>query len=210
MDDALNEALWRVEVAFVAHRPREVLDACSHCQGPVRVSDADPGALALGLGVTVGEPADVRALTPWLLRRMVTDERADLHTVLSRIAQFWGTWAESERDAVRGFVLALWSALLAEHPDEATAVVFLDGADGLGDGPEPLLAVWEGTDTPSADHHLAELVVDAFYGARVRPEVVTWARAAPRRERLRRALERDREQPWAGDLSAACELLRES
>jgi len=210
-DDAgVDAALWGLDAAFVAHPPREVLEGCAHCQREVRVADADPFALALGLGVTIGGPEDVRSLTPWLLRRVLTDDRLDLHTVLSRIAEHWAGWTEIERDAVRDVVDAIWVALLDLHPgspEGATAVDYLDGASGLGEPPDRLLAIWEYKDTASADHHLAELVIDGFYGARVQRRVLAWSREPAQVARLRLALDRDRDQPWAGTLAAAGELL---
>lgn len=206
-DAGVTAALWGLDAAFVEHPPRMVLDGCPHCHGRVEVAEADPFVLALGLGVTIGEPEDVRSLTPWLLRQVVHDHRIDLHTVLSRVAEYWSGWTDCERSAVRDVLDAMWSALLDTHPDEITAVAFLDGASGLRDSAERLLAIWEYKDTASADHHLAELVVDTFYGARVPPSVAEWAVAEPQRERLFRALARDRDEPWAGTLAAACELL---
>lgn len=206
-------ALWQVEAAFVAHPARDVLESCTPRQGPVVLADADPLALALGLGTTIGAPDDVRALTPWLLRAVVTDDRVDLHSVLSRIAAFWADWTTAERTAVRDFVDTLWVTLLDRHPGPhpdlpvATATSFLDDASGLGDGPARLLGIWEYKDTASADHHLAELVIDAHYGARVDPVVVAWTRAPAQRERLERAARRDRTETWAGDLGAALDLL---
>jgi hypothetical protein len=206
-------ALWQLEAAFVAHQAREVLESLTPRQKPIVLAEADPLALALGLGETIGAPDDVRALTPWLLRAVVSDDRVDLHSVLSRIAAFWEGWTVTERTAVRDFVDTLWVALLDRHPGPvatlpvATAVSFLDDASGLGDGPARLLAIWEYKDTASADHHLAELVIDAHYGARVAPEVLTWARAAPQRERLARAADRDRHESWADDLTAALDVL---
>ncbi len=177
------------------------------------LAEVDPLALVLGLGETIGAPDDVRALTPWLLRAVVSDDRVDLHTVLSRIAAFWDGWTTAERTAVRDFVDTLWVALLDRHPGPvvtlpvATAVSFLDDASGSGDGPGRLIGIWEYKDTASADHHLAELVVDAHYGARVDPEVLAWARDRPQRERLERAAARDRDEAWAGDLGAALDVL---
>ena len=124
---------------------REVLESLTPRQRPVVVAEIDPLALVLGLGETIGAPDDVRALTPWLLRAVVSDDRVDLHTVLSRIAAFWDDWTTAERTAVRDFVDTLWVALLDRHPGPvaalpvATAVSFLDDASGLGDGPARLI-----------------------------------------------------------------------
>jgi hypothetical protein len=206
-------ALWQVEAAFVGHQARDVLESLTPRQSPVVLSEADPLTLALGLGETIGAPDDVRALTPWLLRAVVSDDRVDPHSVLSRIATFWTRWTTAERAAVRDFVDTLWVALLDRHPGPvdtlpvATAASFLDDASGLGDGDGRLLGIWEYKDTASADHHLAELVIDAHYGARVDPEVLEWARARPQQERLERAAARDHGEPWAGDLGAALDLL---
>ncbi|MCD2193003.1 hypothetical protein LQ327_06320 [Actinomycetospora endophytica] len=213
MEAEVASALWQVEAAFVAHQARDVLESLTPRQSPVVVAEADPLALALGLGETIGAPDDVRALTPWLLRAVVTDDRVDLRSVLSRIAAFWHRWTTSERAAVRDFVDTLWVALLDRHPGPvavlpvATAASFLDDASGLGDGVGRLLGIWEYKDTASADHHLAELIIDAHYGARVDPEVLDWARDRPQRERLERAAARDHAEPWAGDLGAALDLL---
>jgi hypothetical protein len=208
-DAGVDAALWGLDAAFVAHPIPETLVGCPHCHGDVRVADADPLTLALAVGNTLGTPEDLRALTPWLLRRALTDDRVDLRTVLGRVAENWADWSDPERDAVRDLVDAVWSALLDTHPDAlegATAVAMLDGLAALGEPPERFLAIWEYKELSSADHHLAELVVDAFYGARVDPQVLAWARAQPQRERLERARERDRDMRWAGTLAAACDL----
>ena len=209
-DAGVDAALWGLEAAFVAHPPPVSVQGCPHCHGEVRVADADPLTLALALGNTLGTTEDLRALTPFLLRRALTDDRVDLRTVLGRIAETWAEWTDPERDAVRDLVDAVWSALLDTHPDApdgATAAAMLDGISALGEPPDRLLAIWEYKEIASADHHLAELVVDAFYGARIDERVLAWARAQPQRERLRRARARDGGQRWVGTLTAACELL---
>jgi hypothetical protein len=220
VDAEVAAALWQVEAAFVAYPARDVLESLTPRQAPVVLADVDPLALVLGLGETIGAPDDVRSLTPWLLRAVVTDERVDLHSVLARIAAYWDGWTTAERTAVRGFVDTLWVDLLDRHPASgatgdralpvATAVSFLDDASGLGDGSGRLLGIWEYKDTASADHHLAELVIDAYYGARVAPEVLTWAHARGQRDRLERAAGRDHAEPWAGDLGTALDLLAAS
>ncbi|MHC1558046.1 hypothetical protein ACR9E3_03775 [Actinomycetospora sp. C-140] len=209
-DAGVDAALWGLEAAFVAHPPPRTLAGCPHCHGEMRVADADPLTLALALGNTLGTPEDLRALTPFLLRRALTDDRVDLRTVLGRIAENWAGWSDLERDAVRDVADAVWAALLDLHPDDpagATAVAMLDGLGALGERPERLLAIWEYKELSSADHHLAELVIDAFYGARVDPVVLTWAHAATQRERLVRARDRDRGERWGGTIAAACDLV---
>ena len=208
-DAGVDAALWGVEAAFVATPPPDVLAGCPHCHGEVWVANADPLTLALALGNTLGTPDDLRALTPWLLRRALTDDRVDLRTVLTRIAENWDGWSDLERDAVRDVVDAVWTALLDTHPDDpggATAVAMLDSIGALGEPPDRLLAIWEYKEIASADHHLAELVVDAFYGARIDPQVLTWARGDVQRARLERARDRDCGQAWIGTLTAACDL----
>lgn len=212
MQAEVAAALWQVEAAFVAHPARDVLESHTPRQRPIVLAEADPLSLALGLGTTIGAPDDVRALTPWLLRAVVTDTRVDLHSVLARIAAFWDGWSTAECTAVRDFVDTLWVDLLDRHPGPvttlpvATATSFLDDASGLGDPPARLLSIWEYKDTASADHHLAELVIDAHYGARIDSRVIVWSRARPQRERLERAARRDRDEAWAGDLGAALDL----
>jgi hypothetical protein len=209
-DAGVDAALWGLDAAFVAHPAPQTLAGCPHCHGEVRVADADPLTVALALGNTLGSLDDLRALTPWLLRRALTDDRVDLRTVLGRIAESWQTWSDLERDAVRDVADAVWSALLDTHPDApdgATAVAMLDGLAALGEPPERLLSIWEYKEIASADHHLAELVIDAFYGARVDARVLAWAHDAPQRERLERARDRDRGERWAGTLTAACDLV---
>ena len=208
-DAGVDAALWGLEAAFVAHPPPQTLAGCPHCHGEVRVADADPLTLVLALGNTVGTGDDLRALTPWLVRRALTGDRVDLRTVLERIAEHWADWTDLERDAVRDVVDAVWTALLDTHPDDpdgATAVAMLDSIAALGEPPDRLLAIWEYKEIASADHHLAELVVDAFYGARVDPRVLVWARADAQRARLERARDRDRGRPWVGTITAACDL----
>lgn len=225
MDAEVRAALWNLEAAFVAHTPsaldgpdpRATATAVAAHDDLDDLDEVDAGAWVLALGVTLGGPDDVRALTPWLLAEVVRGDRVDLHTALSRVAQFWSDWTPAEVGAVRNVVDALWCAVLDRHPGrppapglattETTAVRFLDAASGLGEPPDRLLDIWDYRQIPSADHHLAELVVDAFYGARVHPAVIAWSIDGPQRERLRRALRRDRDEPWAGDLAAAVDLL---
>lgn len=208
----MASALWQVEVAFVAHQVPDLLQSGSPGQGPVVLAEADAATLARGLGESLGTPQDVRALTPRLLRAVV-DRRIDLRLVLARIAMFWDRWSTSERAAVRDFVDTLWVALLDRHPGSAptspaaTAASFLDDVAGLSDGVGRQLGIWEYKDTAIADHHLAELVIDAHHGARVAPEVLEWVRDRPQRERLQRAARRDRDEPWAGALATALALL---
>ena len=209
-DAGVDAALWGLEAAFVAHPPPRSLAGCPHCHGEVWVAHADPLTLALALGNTLGTLDDLRALTPWLLRTALTDDRVDLRTVLGRVAENWATWSDLERDAVRDVADAVWSALLDTHPDApegATAVAMLDSLGALGEPPERLLAIWEYKEIGSADHHLAELVIDAFYGARVDLTILAWAHADPQRDRLWRARDRDARERWAGTLAAACDLL---
>ncbi len=205
MEPEVTSALWDVEAAFVAHRVGGRRDTPT--ASLVRVDDVDPAVLVPALGVTAGDAEDVRALTPWLLRTAVTTDRLHLATALDHIASFWHGWTHTQREAVRDLVAALWRTLLDRHPGEVSAVAFLRAAAALGDGPERLLAIWEYKDIASADHHLADLVVDAFSGARVHPEVLAWALAPPQRERVRRAFARDGDEPWAADLAAASALL---
>jgi hypothetical protein len=209
-DAGVDAALWGLDVAFLAHPTPQTLTDRARGHGEVRVADADPLTVALALGDTLGTAEDLRALTPWLLRRAVTGDRVDLRTVLGRIAGYWEGWTGLEREAVREVADAVWSALLDTHPDDpggATAVAMLDGLGALDDPPDRLLSIWEYKEIASADHQLAELVIDAFYGVRVDARVLAWAHGEPRRERLARARDRDHGQRWAGTLAAACDLL---
>ncbi len=212
-DAGVDAALWGLDAAFVAYPVPRTLTGCAHCHGEVRIDDADPLTVTLAVGITLGTPHDVRAMTPWMLRRALTDDRIDLRTVLSRISEYWQDWSPYECGAVRDVVDAVWSAMLDIHPDDAggaTAVAMLDSIGALGDPPHRLLEIWEYKELSSADHHLAELVVDAFYGARVDPQVIEWAHAPARHERLRRARDRDGDRRWAGTLATACDLLSAS
>ena len=209
----MGSALWDLEAAFVAHRARDLADlpdladARAPRAGSSRPGDLDPGVLASALGRTVGDGEDLRALTPWLLREVVAG-RVDLGIALERIHAFWGSWTAPQRDAVRDVVSALWRGLLDRHPGAGpSALRFLGVVSLLGDPPARLLAVWEYRDLPAADHHLAALLVEAWGGARIDPVVLAWALDVPRRTRLRRALARDRREPWAQDLAAAVVLL---
>lgn len=71
---------------------------------------------------TVGSSADFRYFLPRLFEIACDDGFGwpDMEPLVSRLryAQ-WTTWQSDERDAVRGFLSALWSYSLACHPDEA-------------------------------------------------------------------------------------------
>ncbi|MET7964045.1 hypothetical protein [Micromonospora zamorensis] len=212
MDDELTAALAGVRDAFARYPRRAVLDGCPHCRGSVVADEHDLFSLTIGLGSTVGDRDDVKALLPVLLESLVVSADLDPDTVLGKLPyQEWRTWPRVEQGAIDAYLDAVWQSLLADHPprlgsftDPAT---FLDAAGAAGERMERFLAVWDATLTSSADRHLAEAVSSLNF-ARPKPGVLgDWLRRDTVRDRLHRAFERDHDAPWADDLARAYDLL---
>ncbi|MGC5321539.1 hypothetical protein ACWD8I_16825 [Micromonospora arida] len=213
MEKELTTALAGVRDAFARYPRRAVLDGCPHCRGSVLVDEHDLFSLTISLGNTVGSRADVKALLPVLLERLLGSDDLDPAIVLGKLPrQEWRTWPRVEQEAVDAYLDAVWRSLLTDHPprlgsftDPAT---FLDAARAAGERVERFLAVWDATPTPSADRHLAEMVARLDF-AKPKPSVLgVWLRRKATRDRLHRAWERDHDSPWADDLAQAYDLLR--
>ncbi|MGC4868979.1 hypothetical protein ACLQ3B_26465 [Micromonospora sp. DT53] len=213
MENELMAALSGVRDAFARYPRRAVLDGCPHCEGSVLVDEHDLFALTISLGNTVGSRADVKALLPVLLERLLGSDDLDPDIVLGKLPhQEWRTWPRVEQEAIDAYLDAVWRSLLADHPPRLGSftdpVTFLDAARAAGEHVERFLDVWDATLTPPADRHLAELVAGLNF-ANHKPSVLgDWLRRAATRDRLHRAWERDYDSPWADGLAEAYDLLR--
>ncbi|MEU6076810.1 hypothetical protein [Micromonospora sp. NPDC047074] len=209
MDDGLTVAIARVREVFARYPRRAVLDGCPHCRGPVTVDEHDLFSLSIRLGNTVGDRHDVKSLLPVLFERLVTATELDPGIVLGKLRrEEWRTWPATEQSAVDGYLEAVWRSLLAEYPARLgsflDASTFLGAASSAGESIDRFLAVWEATQGPAADRHLAEAVGEMARGSGAR---TPWLRRGAVRDRLCRAFERDHEESWADDLARAYDLL---
>jgi hypothetical protein len=208
-----SAAVARLRDEFARYPRLEVLEGCPCCRGPVRVADADLYSLTISLGNTVGGRDDVKALLPLLLERLVTSGELDAGIVLGKLQQeHWRGWPEPERDAVEGYLDAVWRELLAVYPSPFAgfpdAAAFLAAAGATGESLAPFLDAWLDDGGSAAGRHLAALVDGTNFAARRPGPVLLWLRGAPVRERLERAFEADHEAPWADDLARAYDVLR--
>ncbi|MBQ1019141.1 hypothetical protein KBX71_14885 [Micromonospora sp. D93] len=213
MENELTTALAGVRDAFAQYPRRAVLDGCPHCEGSVLVDEHDLFSLTISLGNTVGSRADVKALLPVLLERLLVSEDLEPIIVLGKLpGQEWRTWPRVEQDAVDAYLDAVWRSLLADHPSRLGSftgpATFLDAARAAGERVERFLDVWDATLTPSADRHLAETVARLNFTNQRPSTVGDWLRRAATRDRLHRAWERDYDSQWADDLAQAYDLLR--
>ncbi|MFF2551558.1 hypothetical protein ACFVUS_11195 [Nocardia sp. NPDC058058] len=211
MADSVEIALAAVAQAFAAYPRRAVLDRCPHCGPPVRVEDADLYWLAIKLGNTVGDRADVKSLVPLLLARLVTSDELDPEIVLGKLTQeHWRSWPRAEQSAIEEFLESVWAAVLAEFPAGVgaftSAAEFLRGIGVIGFDPAPYLVAWESTSGIAADRHLAEIVRDVMYRPDRMDRVTAWLRREEVRDRLFRAFERDHAAEWAGEFARAYDL----
>jgi hypothetical protein len=212
VDGDLSAAVARLREVFARYPCRPVLEGCPHCRGSVQVDDRDLFTLTIALGSTVGGREDVMGLLPMLLERTATSADLDPSIVLGKLEQQrWRTRAEPEQDAVDGYLDAVWRSLLARYPSRVgafhEAAVFLDAAAATGDNVGRFLDAWDATASTAADRHLADAVNGLNFAARMRSLVGNWLRQEAVGDRLRRAFERDHDQPWADDLARACDLL---
>ncbi|MEU8154123.1 hypothetical protein AB0B94_10725 [Micromonospora sp. NPDC048986] len=213
MENELRAALAGVRDAFGRYPRRPVLDGCPHCKGSVPVDEHDLFSLTISLGSTVGDRADVKALLPVLLERLLASDDLDPAIVLGKLPyQEWRTWPRVEQQAIDAYLDVVWRSLLADHPprlgsftDPAT---FLDAARAAGERVERFLDVWDATLTSSADRHLAEMVGGLNFAKQKPSAIDDWIRREATRDRLHRAWERDYGSPWADDLARAHDLLR--
>ncbi|MEU1745973.1 hypothetical protein ACFYP0_00055 [Micromonospora arida] len=144
MQNELTTALADVRDAFARYPRRAVLDGCPHCRGSVLVDEHDLYSLTISLGNTVGSRADVKALLPVLLERLLGSDDLEPAIVLGKLPrQEWRTWPRVEQEAVDAYLDAVWRALLADPPprlgsftDPAT---FLDAAREAGERVERFL-----------------------------------------------------------------------
>ncbi|MBB6350456.1 hypothetical protein ACWGH8_12750 [Nonomuraea muscovyensis] len=211
MDRDVARAVTRLREVFDRYPRRPVLEGCPHCRGGVPVDEEHLFGLSIGLGGTIGTTDDVKALLPLLLERLVTGHELFPGTVFALLArEGLGDWPAAEREAVEGWLMAVWRSLLTGFPARAGA--FGDAADFLADvarlvDPSPFLDTWDGLSGPEADRHLAGLVAAWARGARLPAEALAWLGRDRVRERLFAAFERDHAAAWADDLAAAYDLL---
>lgn len=203
--------MTRVREAFARYPRRPVLEGCPHCRGRTPVDEEHLFELSMRLGGTVGTRDEVKALLPLLLERLVTGHELFPGTVFALLArEGLRGWAATEREAVEGWLMAVWRALLTRFPARVGA--FGDVADFLDDvarllDPSPFLDAWDGLRCPEADRHVAGLVGAWARGARLPGSVPAWLGRDAVRERLYAAFERDHAADWAGELAAAYDLL---
>ncbi|MEV0151246.1 MULTISPECIES: hypothetical protein [unclassified Nonomuraea] len=212
MDDGLAAAVRRLQEAFAGYPRRAVLEGCPHCRGSVAVDEHDLFSLTISLGNTVGTGDDVKSLLPLLLERLATGHELVPSMVLSLLVrQGWRTWPTAEREAVDGYLTAIWRSLLAEYPPRVgslcDAAEFLSVAGEFTGSTSLFLRDWDTTRGPAADRHLADLVTGWAGGARLPAAVLTWLHSDVVRARLYDAFERDHDASWADDLARAYDLL---
>ncbi|HLL65163.1 MAG TPA: hypothetical protein VK453_05385 [Micromonosporaceae bacterium] len=213
MDGALPAAVAHLREVFARYPRRAVLDGCPHCRGSVSVADHDLYSLTISLGNTVGDTADVKSLLPMLLERLVSSTELDANIVLGKLPrEQWRTWPDVEQRAVEAYLDAVWRSLLAAYPSQVGSFTdptdFLDAVAVAGQSIDRYLDVWDLADGSAADRHLAETVTGGKGGASEHRSLDRWLQRESVRARLERALERDLDRPWAGDLALAHDFLR--
>lgn len=207
----MDEAVGRLRGVFGRYPRRAVLEGCPHCRGSVAVDEHDLFSLTISLGNTVGTGDDVKSLLPLLLERLVTGDELYPSMVMAKLVQGgWRAWPAAEQEAIGGYFVAVWRALLAAYPSQVGS--FCDSAEFLGSVGEitdtsRFLDDWDAIRGSAADHHLADLVGGWVSGVRLSAEVLDWLRRDATRERLHGAFERDHDAPWADDLARAYDLL---
>jgi hypothetical protein len=213
----LDAALGRLRAAFAGYPVRDVLPGCPCCKGDVRWAEHDLVSLSISLGNVVGTFDDLKSLLPVLLARLVDHdvgaaERPDETVVLGKLVteRHWRTWPDAERDAVEGYLRAVWRALLSTYPARTGA--FLDAATFLyAVGPvygdlSWFLRTWRAVNPPAADRHLANLVLAWVSTGRLPDEVVRWLAEPTTRGLVYLAFVRAT-GPWADDLARAYDYL---
>ena len=198
--DPLQDAIAQLREVFARYPVRAVLEGCPHCRGDVSADHPDLFALSLRLGNTVGTHDDLKSFLPTLFAELVTSGELDETVVVGRL-DGWREWPEDEREAVAGFLLASWSALLARYPAQLgsfrDAAGFLLAVQPMVATLEKFLQVWERTRTRPADRHLADTVDHWVHSGReLSPYVVAWLHRPHIRTRLYLAFSAD---PAAAD-----------
>ncbi|MGW5688949.1 hypothetical protein [Nonomuraea sp. NPDC003754] len=212
MDEGLGVAVGRLREVFARYPRREVLEGCPHCRGSVLVDEHDLFALTISLGNTVGTDDDVKSLLPLLLERLVTGNELYASMVLGLLVRLgWRAWPTAEREAVDGYLMAVWWSLLAKYPPQVGSfgdtAEFLSVVGEFTDSVSLFLDGWDAIRGPAADRHLADLVTGWVRGVHLPAAVLTWLHRDRVRERLFSAFERDHDTPWADDLARAYDVL---
>ncbi|MGW4475421.1 hypothetical protein ACWENQ_37625 [Nonomuraea sp. NPDC004354] len=212
MDEGLGVAVGRLREVFARYPRRAVLDGCPHCRGSVLVDEHDLFSLTISLGNTVGTDDDVKSLLPLLLERLVTGNELYASMVLGLLVRLgWRAWPAAEREAVGGYLMAVWRSLLAKYPPQVGSfgdtAEFLSVVGEFTDSVSLFLDGWDAIRGPAADRHLADLVTGWVRGVHLPAAVLTWLHRDRVRERLYSAFERDHDMPWADDLARAYDVL---
>ncbi|MFI6783387.1 hypothetical protein [Micromonospora sp. NPDC050276] len=109
MENELRAALAGVRDTFGRYPLRAVLDGCPNCRGSVLVDEHDLFTLTVSLGSTVGGRADVKALLPVLLERLLGSDDLDPDIVLGKLPyQEWRTWPRVEQQAIDAYLDVVW------------------------------------------------------------------------------------------------------
>lgn len=207
----MEDAVARLREVFARYPVRPVLEGCPHCRGDVSTAHPDLFALSLRLGNTVGTHEDLKSFLPALLAELVRSDELDETIVLGRL-DGWRAWPEDEQEAVEGFLLAGWRALLRHYP--ARLGSFSDAADFLlavqpaYATPAIFLRTWEETRTRAANRHLADTVEHWVHSGReLSPLVVAWLHRPHIRTRLYLAFSADPAGPDADLYARAFDFL---
>jgi hypothetical protein len=231
----LAEAIEGLYAAFAPYPRRDGVEACPCCVGRAEqdtlarvslraLSCEELGQYAFKAMTTWGAPEDYKHFLPRILELAASTEGRgwpglDLLLIAGKL-QLAGrqSWPEAEREALHGFLHALWRIALAHDPDECPwrASELLPGIAAIVDDLAPFLDAWERDGSVSSLLQLADLIDSSWadiarrghlrgrwrdLAGRERME--RWLTDPERRRSLEEAFERHVDDPLAGRLAAA-------
>jgi len=218
--DTIQGAIENLYSVFSSFRLRDRIDACNHCHGSKDDQLIRSKSLR-SLGVdelhrytsdamtTWGDEYDFRHFLPRILELCALDERltsqfVDESIVLGKLRYGkWQTWPEAQRQAVRGYLHALWE-LKVEHQfpwgDFTRSLIegWLCAIGQAEDDLHPYLHRWTVSTSSAAIGNLSHFIVsdwekvlkgklgDPFWSGRKeqRSQVVNWLTGETVREAL--------------------------
>ncbi len=238
MDIELRDAIEDLYSVFASYSAEE-MEGCPHCvtsdmiaraqAKPLRkLTGNDLGRYAFKAMTTMGSIDDFKFFLPRLLELVALEgdigdfiEAGCEAEVLAWKLQYaeWATWDSEERDAVRGFLHALWENFLTSEFDiyeveygwwntaEPTPGMTLQFIANAENDMEPYLDDWLQSKSRFAIYHVAIYALNYdFYKEVHKP--ISWLMSDRVREHLQAFLAGNPDDPFAEPIRVAIALLK--
>jgi hypothetical protein len=186
----LQAAIENLYISFSSYKLRTPVEGCSCCvksadkkrlaAKPLRQLQKDDLSLyAFKAMTTWGDEYDFKHFLPRILELLATgysvNPGADFLLNKLNYAQ-WQTWPENERNAIQGFLLALWNFVLDGGETGDGADNWIDNISQVVSDLTPFLGAWEQNNSAEACDLLLEFCA-GYDMSPSAPQVIKWLRS---------------------------------